>query len=54
MPKIIATILILLLCASRTVSYAVYTAKNKNTYGVIGVIALLISATLASVMLLVK
>lgn len=52
MPKIIATIIILLLCLSRTVSYAIYTFRQKNITGGIGALILPLAAVACSVALL--
>ena len=52
MPKIIAIIIIMLLCLSRTISYAIYTFRQKNITGGIGALVLSLAAAACSVALL--
>lgn len=54
MTENIIIIALVLLCASRSVGYALYTFRQKNITGGIGVLLLPIGAALSSVILMLK
>ena len=54
MAENIIIIALILLCASRSVGYALYTIRQKNITGGIGVLLLPIGATVSSLVLMFK